>query len=96
MRRGNLQGDALAPAARPRVRRQGVRASENVRRQRAREHLNADEGWGLRWADNCGMSGGQLWYVGRTALGVHGLCARRTPVRTYIEGLNRERTEADE
>ena len=28
MRRGNLQGDALAPAARPRVRRQGARASE--------------------------------------------------------------------
>ena len=59
-------------------------------------------------ADSCGASGGQLGVrvcradncgharVGRTALGVHGLCARRTPVRTYIEGLNRERTEADE
>ena len=32
MRRGNLQGDALAPAARPRV-----------RRQRVRVHLNADD-----------------------------------------------------
>lgn len=124
MRRGNLQGDALAPAARPRVRRQRARVHLkacdsrvcvhlnvgegrvcvhlkacvgrarvhlNADEGRARVHLNVGEGRGLRRAHNCGHA-----CVGRTAVGVHGLCARRTPARTYIEGLNRERTEADE
>ena len=72
MRRGNLQGDALAPAARPRV-----------RRQRARMHLKACEGRACvhlkrARAEDCvvptivgtRVSGGQLWVYTVSAQGV--------------------------
>ena len=100
MRRGNLQGDAFAPVARPRVRRQRARMHLNAgdsralvhlnvgEGSRARVHLNADEGRRLRRAHNCGHA-----CVGRTAVGVHGLCARRTPARTYIEVVPRPERE---
>lgn len=74
MRRGNLQGDALAPAARPRVRRQRARVHPNANEGRVYVHLNvddsrvyvrlnADEGRGLRRAHNCGRA-----CIGRTAV----------------------------
>lgn len=83
MRRGNLQGDALAPAARPRVRRQRARMHLHAGDSRVCVHLNAGEGRvcehhagegrGLRRADSCG------W--------VRPLC------EACAEGFNRERTE---